>query len=268
MPARAGEEPAPLSRPQIEVDLQLVIATDVSGSIDDGEAFLQRKGVADAFRSRDVVQAIRSGGLGRIAVVYADFSSRYYNQVIVDWRQIDSEASSLEFANTLMRIPRTRGRGTSLSDAIELGISLFEASPFRSDKRVIDLSGDGPNNTGRPVREVREEALARGIVINGLPILDPWGNQQVRRLDEYFAGCVIGGPGSFIQTAEGFVDFARAIRRKLVLELSSVEPEDIPLFEPRLIRAAAAPLPQLPRAAPQQVRPDYGGPCDTWGFFP
>jgi hypothetical protein len=233
-----------------EVDLELVIATDVSGSIDNREAYLQRKGVSDAFRSREVVNAIRTGSLGRIGVVYVDFSSRFYNRVIVDWRVIASERDATEFADLLLRVPVTRGQGTSLSDAIEFGMELLEKNALTAVKRTIDISGDGPNNRGRPITEVRAEALAAGITINGLPIIDPYGFDQSVNLDQYFAGCVIGGPGAFIQVANGFEDFARAMRRKLVLEISDAAPR----ASPPLIRVAQPVLPQLmPRAAPERA---------------
>lgn len=249
----------------METDILLVIGTDASGSIDESEAFLQRKGVAEAFRSREVIDAIRSGGLGRIAVTYVEFSSLFYNNVVIEWFLIDSEESALAFAGQLMRIPITWGRGTSLSDAIELGMHLIDESPYTAQKRIIDLSGDGPNNTGRPVREVRDEAVAAGIVINGLPIIDPRGRQGIADLDAYFAACVIGGVDSFYYVAEGFDDFPRAIRRKLVLELSGLSPEEMPAARTTLFRIAADPLQRLPRPAPQA--PAYEGACDTWGFF-
>lgn len=267
----------------IEVDLELIIATDVSGSVSHTEAFLQRKGVSDAFRHRDVITAIESGGLGRIGVAYVDWSSQWYNQLLVDWTLIDGEQASLEYANTLMRIPRTRGQGTSISDVLEFAQSIFEISPFTSGKQVIDVSGDGPNRSGRPLMEVRQEVVDKGIVINGLPIVDPYGWDEFANLAEYYEGCVIGGPGAFIQVAEGFADFSRAIRRKLVVELSGIRPEDlppeppeglpgrhigpelIPTGTPRLIPTQSVPLPETPNLHP--FKREYDGPCDTWDFY-
>jgi hypothetical protein len=252
-PARAADTPAPQ-----EVDLELVIATDVSGSIDNSEAFLQRKGVSEAFRSREVINAIRAGSLRRIGVVYVDFSSRFYNTVVVDWRVISDEKSAIDFADTLMRLPRTRGQGTSLSDAIEFGMELLDSNFLEGAKRTIDLSGDGPNNRGRPITEVRAEALARGITINGLPIIDPYGYDQSVDLDKYFSACVIGGPGAFIQVAKGFDDFARSMRRKLVLEISDARPRRRAQLS-RVAEPAPLPRPRLmPRAAP-----DYAPGCGT-----
>ena len=254
----------------IEVDLQLIIATDVSGSVSHNEAFLQRKGVADAFRHRDVITAIESGSLGRIAVAYVDWSSRFYNQVLVDWTLIDGEEAALAYANTLMRIPRTRGQGTSISDVLEFSMAVFEISPFRGGKQVIDVSGDGPNRSGRPLLEVKEEVVSRGIVINGLPVVDPYGWDEFSNLPEYFRGCVIGGPGAFVQVAEGFADFSRAIRRKLVLELSHFEPEEVrpelvPRDRPPLIRTQSVPLPDNANLQPYEEV--YEGACDVWNFY-
>jgi hypothetical protein len=244
---------------QQTVDLELVIATDVSGSIDNREAYLQRKGVADAFRSKDVIAAIRNGSLGRIAVVYVDFSSAFYNRVVVDWRVIGDEKSATALADTLIKLPRTFGRGTSLSDAIEFGSRLLDSNSFRGTKRTIDLSGDGPNNGGRPIEEARAEAVAKGITINGLPIIDPDGFDQSAGLDRYFQACVIGGPGAFMQVARGFPDFARAIRRKLVLEISDASPAP---HEARLIKAAATPQPRPQIAPARPNRPEYDAGCD------
>ena len=256
--------------PLIEVDLQLIIATDVSGSVSHNEAFLQRKGVADAFRHREVITAIESGSLGRIAVAYIDWSSRFYNQVLVDWTMIDGEEAALEYANVLMRIPRTRGQGTSISDVLEFSMAVLEYSPYHSRKQVIDVSGDGPNRSGRPLLEVKAEVISKGIVINGLPIVDPYGWDEFSNLGEYFRGCVIGGPGAFVQVAEGFADFSRAIRRKLVLELSDLKPEEVrpelfPLDRPALIRTQSVPLPENPNLQP--FKETYEGACDVWNFY-
>jgi hypothetical protein len=249
---------------RMEVDLQLVIGSDVSGSVSHNEAFLQRKGVADAFRHREVITAIQSGGLGRIAVTYVDWSSRFYNQVLVNWTLIDSQEAAVAFANVLMNTPRTHGQGTSISDMLEFSSALFEVSPYYGGKQVIDVSGDGPNRSGRPLEEVRAEVVAKGIIINGLPIVDPYGWDEFANLGEYFEGCVIGGPGAFVQVAEGFADFSRAIRRKLVTELSW-EPALVPRDAPPLIHTQSVPLPDAPNLQP--LKSDYDGPCDTWDFY-
>ena len=247
-----------------QVDLELVIMTDVSGSIDNREAYLQRKGVADAFRSEEVIRAIRAGSLGRIGVAYVDFSSRFYNKIIVDWRIIHDEETAIGMAETLMSLPRTFGRGTSLSDAIELGIALLETNDLEGFQRTIDLSGDGPNNRGRPITELRDEAISKGITVNGLPIMDPYGFDVILDLDLYFSNCVVGGRSAFLQVAEGFDDFARAMRRKLVLEIAGLTPGMGPEQTPRVIPVQAAPerFPS-PQLAPTQGQgpEEYEGGC-------
>jgi hypothetical protein len=232
------------------VDIQLVIATDVSPSIDAQEAHLQREGIAEAFANQQVIQAIQAGSLGRIAVVMLDFSSTEYNRVVLDWRAISDKNSALAFSEAVRRAPRTFGRHTSISQAIESAMLLLEASNFDGTKKVIDISGDGPNNWGRPVNIVRDEAVARKITINGLPILgDPSEFGYVPDLDKYYSNCVIGGPAAFIVVAKGFPDFARAIRNKLIAEIASNA------ANPLLIKVAAArtldPPPQRPQLAPR-----------------
>ncbi len=228
------------------VDLELLIATDVSRSIDEGEARLQREGVASAFLDAGVIGAIRSGALGRIAVAYIDYSSQPYNRIIVDWRVIHDQASATAFAETLLRTPLTYGRRTSISDAIEHGVALIEKNAFAGTRRVIDVSGDGPNNHGSLVVEARDQAVAKGIIVNGLPIMnDPGPGLRSRYylpdLDQYYAGCVIGGAGAFQVPARDFKDFARAIKKKLILEIAGLAPPPAPLRQGRVIKAATAP---------------------------
>lgn len=232
------------------VDLELVIATDVSQSIDTGEARLQREGIADAFRSKEVIDAIASGVLRRIAVAYLDFSSRHWNKVVIDWRIIKDRESAFAFARDLLNAPPTAGRRTSISDALTQGTEMLEGNDIDGTRRAIDVSGDGPNNFGRLVDRVRDETLAKGIVINGLPIINNNGGIGSRfnlpDLDKYYRGCVIGGPGAFVIVANSFEDYARAIRRKLILEISGLIPP-----RPRVIPAA------MP--ASQDVRPSPNG---------
>jgi hypothetical protein len=250
-----------------EVDVALVLAVDISGSIDYEEAELQRKGIVDAFMSREVIQAIQSGSLGRIGVSVVYFSSRVSGGVMsipVNWMVVQDQASATNFAKTLVAARRGSGRGTSISDALELSLRMLETGPYHSIKQVIDVSGDGVNNAGRSVQEVRDEILAKNITINGLPIIDYSTPQD---LDKYFEGCVIGGPASFAIPAKGFVDFARAMRRKLVLEISGLTPEDMPEGNPLVVKVAAAPAPVRPVPAfPQAARPrtnsPYAGGCD------
>jgi hypothetical protein len=216
-----------------KVDLALVIATDVSYSVDENEAHFQREGAIAAFRNADVVKAIQSGSLGRIAVTYLDFSSYQSNRVLVGWTIVSDKTSADAFADALAAKPRTLGVQTSISSGLELAERLLETSGIEASKRVIDVSGDGPNNEGHLVEKVRDELVAKGIVINGLPIMTPADQFDVYYLpdlDKYYAGCVIGGPGSFIQIAHGFEDLARALRRKLILEISDAGPPGNPLI--------------------------------------
>jgi hypothetical protein len=259
-PARSAAEP---------VDLELVIATDVSFSIDQDEARLQRQGIISAFRSKEVVDAIRGGAIGRIAVAYIDFSSRPYNKVVVDWQVIEDQASADAFAARLAAAPPTRGQSTSISDALEQAASLIESNQFEGTRRVIDVSGDGPNNAGRRVDTVRDDVLSKGITINGLPIInlaDQWNSRYfLPDLDRYFEGCVTGGTGSFVVVAHDFQDFARAIRQKLILEMAGRMPER-PMSQP-ILRAAAQ---IMPAQGITPGSPSYEKGCDIgerlrWG---
>jgi hypothetical protein len=210
-------------QPEKEVDLALVIATDVSYSVDDNEARFQRQGAVAAFRNAEVLRAIQLGPHGRIAVAYIDFATIGSNKVIADWHVVHDKASAEAFADILEAAPRTLGVNTSISSGIELAEQLLEASGYTASKRMIDVSGDGPNNEGHLVLRARDEAVAKGIIINGLPIMTPADQFDIYYLpdlDKYYAGCVIGGPGSFIQVAHGFEDLERALRRKLIQEIS------------------------------------------------
>jgi len=260
------------------VDLELVIATDVSRSVNTEEARLQREGVAQAFRSAELIDAIERGALGKIAVAYVDWSTEYINRVVVNWQVIENRATAVGFAEALIQAPPTWGQRTSISSVMILATALIESNPFEGTRRVIDISGDGPNNFGRSLAPVREEVVAKGIVINGLPIIvagaEFAGRGYFPDVDEYYQSCVIGGFGSFIVVAKGFDDFAAAMRRKLVLEISELTPEDPtygPVYDrPVLLRAAATPggsqaLPTLPPDSPL-LRPPSAREedCDRW----
>jgi len=221
------------------VDLELVIATDVSQSIDSEEARLQREGIAAAFRSKEVIDAIASGVLQRIAVAYVDYSSRHWNRVVIDWRIIRGRDSAYAFADELLKSDLTFGRRTSISDALEQGVDLIESNDIEGTRQVIDVSGDGPNNFGNLVDDVRDATLAKRITINGLPIINDRGGVGSRYnlpdLDDYYRGCVIGGPGAFLVVARDFHDFARAIRKKLVLEIAGTVPDRTPRIMPAAV---------------------------------
>ena len=214
------------------VDLELVIATDVSRSIDQDEAQLQRQGIADAFRSNEIIKAISSGFLRRIAVAYIDYSSAFHNKIVIDWRILHDAKTANDFANELLRAPPTFGRRTSISDALELATRMIETNDIEGTRRVIDVSGDGPNNWGGQVNFVRDATIKKRITINGLPIMNDRGRFMSRYylpdLDKYYLGCVIGGPGAFMVVANNFKDFARAVRRKLILEIAATQAKIIP----------------------------------------
>ena len=238
------------------VDLELVIATDVSRSIDSDEARLQRQGIAAAFRSNQVIDAIQSGVLQRIAVAYIDYSSRDWNKLLIDWRIIRDQKSAHAFADELVKAELTFGRRTSISDALEQAAWIIDSNDIEGTRRVIDVSGDGPNNFSRLVDQVRDETIAKRITINGLPIINDRNNVFSRYnlpdLDNYYRGCVIGGPGAFLVVARDFKDFARAIRKKLILEIAGIDPSRSPVLRKAgFIRAQIAP--------PQNVRPAPNG---------
>jgi hypothetical protein len=212
------------------VDLQLVLAVDVSGSMDLNEQRVQRDGYVQAFRNSDLIKAITSGAYGRIAVTYVEWSSAYFQQVVVPWRVIGDAEDSLAFAAELDKRPIGHDRSTSISGGLLYALSAFDVSPVESDRRTIDVSGDGPNNDGSPVAGIRDMVVSRGITINGLPILinpmpvfGPTGLPI--SLDDYYSGCVIGGPGSFTIAIRALSEFEPATRRKLILEIASAAPD-------------------------------------------
>jgi hypothetical protein len=227
---------------------------DSSPSIELSEARLQRQGFATAFRTPEVIRAIRAGALGKIAVAYVDWSADPFTRVIVSWRVIQDEATANAFADTLLRTQLTFGNGTSISGALEMAALMLDTNTLRGTRRTIDISGDGPNNRGRPVIDARNDVVAKGITINGLPIITgeygvgDWGIYFLE-IDKYYANCVIGGRGSFALPARGFADFASAVRRKLVLEISGTDPQTQFAARAPLIRIAAAPR-ALPPSAP------------------
>lgn len=220
---------APVAKAQINlVDLELVIAVDVSGSVDDDEAALQRQGYIKAFRDPKIIEAITRGRVGAIAVTYFEYAGSHHQRTLVNWSRITGPESARNFADALAFAPIMVNVWTSISGAIEAGQAAFRRSPYQSRRRVIDVSGDGANNGGALVTVARDLALADGITINGLPIINDkpsrYGRPQIPNLDYYYIDCVIGGLGAFIIVANGFEDYARAVRRKLILEISGVVP--------------------------------------------
>ncbi len=224
----AGTQELPNVSPEMgtEVDLELVLAVDISGSVDAFEAQQQRDGYIAALTHPSVLNAIQSSFLGNIAVTYVEWADAYHQEQLVDWMVISDEASAQAFAAILASKPIRRGYRTSISHAIDYSSSLFDGNGYVGIRRVIDISGDGRNNRGRPLAEARQEALAKGITINGLPILNdrpqPWGpigTPKDIQLDRYYDTNVIGGPGAFIIGAENFEAFRDAILSKLMREI-------------------------------------------------
>jgi hypothetical protein len=231
----AGLAPA-AARAERAVDLELVLAVDVSGSIDAVEARMQRDGYVAAIRHPDVIEAIQSGDVGAIAVAYVEWAGYDHKVLVLDWREVRDRATAEAFAAELERQPISTGRRTSISGAIDFSMPLFDRNAFDGARRTIDISGDGANNDGRPVLAARDAALAAGVTINGLPILNdrpnPFGFPVEKDLDLYYEGCVIGGPGAFIVVARDFHAFAAAIRRKLILEIAQAPPAPGPAMLP------------------------------------
>ncbi len=219
--------PTAPARAQTEVDLALVLAVDISYSMDPEEQALQREGFAQAFRSPLVHDAIRRGMLGRIAVTYFEWAGSRDQKVIVPWTVIDNPESAMAFAGMLAAQPTRRGPRTSVSGAIDFGVKLLNESGVTATRRVIDISGDGANNQGRPVTPARDEAVAQGITINGLPIMlkRPTGFGDMENLDLYYRDCVIGGAGAFLVPVRERQHFADAIKTKILREIVGLPPE-------------------------------------------
>ena len=210
------------------VDLELVIAVDVSYSMDLDELAVQREGYAQAIVSKEFLQALKNGPNSKMAVTYFEWSASSDQKIIIPWRVIDGPETADAVANEIMKTPVRRGSRTSISGAINFAMPLFEENPYRGLRRVIDISGDGPNNNGAPVAEARAAALEKGITINGLPIMvkEPsYSTMDIDNLDFYYEDCVIGGPGSFVVSIKDRDKFKEAIRTKLVLEVAGRTPE-------------------------------------------
>lgn len=208
-----------------EVDLELVLAVDISGSMDRDEQILQRNGYMEAITHPDVVEAIRSGLTGTIALTYLEWAGPSAQRVVVPWQMIDGQEAADAFAAALSTAPLGTMRGTSISGSLMRAASLFDGNGFEGYRKVIDVSGDGPNNMGLPVLPVRDEVLALGIVINGLPIMLKQGNSgfgSIANLDAYYENCVIGGPGAFIVSVNHPSGLVEGIRRKLIMEIADL----------------------------------------------
>lgn len=211
-----------------------MLAVDISESMDPEEFAVQRAGYVAALRDPGFIRAALSGPNGRIAVSYFEWAGVVQRRSILSWQVIDSAASARAFADRLENLPTNVFRGTSISAALHFGTSSLDANSFDGAQRVIDISGDGPNNFGGPVAQARDAAIARGIVVNGLPILIR-PSPTFPAIDRYYAECVIGGRGSFVLPIHTTSEFATAIRRKLILEVSGASPE--PQIVPAQARA-------------------------------
>lgn len=227
------------SAQQVAVDLELVLAVDVSGSVDDDEAVLQRRGYVDAFRDPLIIDAIKRGRHGAIAVTYIEWAGEPYQIPIIGWTRISNAEEAGAFADKLETAPIAVHLWTSISTIITVATGLIQQNEFRGTRRVIDVSGDGANNDGQFVTVARDYAIAQGMTINGLPIINDrpsrFGTRQIADLDYYYTDCVIGGPGAFIIVANGFEDYARAVRQKLILEIADLSPNKP--SEPRVLPA-------------------------------
>jgi Protein of unknown function (DUF1194) len=209
------------------VDVELVLAVDVSYSMDMDELAVQREGYAQAIVSKEFLQALKSLPNGRIAITYFEWAASSDQKIIIPWRVIDGPETADAVANDILKTPIRRASRTSISGAINFAMPLFEENPYKGLRRVIDISGDGPNNNGVPVAIAREAALAKGIVINGLPIMvkEPsYSTMDIENLDWYYEDCVIGGPGSFVVPIKDREKFKEAIRTKLLLEVAGLTP--------------------------------------------
>ncbi|KJB93979.1 hypothetical protein N826_19690 [Skermanella aerolata KACC 11604] len=212
----------------LPVDLELVLAVDVSGSIDTEHAHLQRSGYARALTDRRVIDAIQSGSFGRIALTYVEWADDSLQRTVVGWRVIDGPSSAKDFAKELGGAPTVTEARTSISALIDYCVPLFNENGFDGARHVIDVSGDGENNVGRSITLARDDAVKAGVTINGLPIvregLLPWAEDRDHRrnLDAYYRDSVIGGPGAFVVVVKDYNNFADAIISKLLKEIAEL----------------------------------------------
>ena len=219
---------APAARPGAEsaaipVDVELVLAVDISYSMDPDEQVLQREGYVQALTSREFLRALKEGMHGKVAVTYFEWAGYTEQKVIVPWRLIDGPESADAVAAEIANAPYRRAARTSISGALLFSLPLFESSGYRGARRVIDVSGDGTNNNGQLVTLARDEVLSKGITINGLPIMlkrPTPSMMDIELLDVYFEDCVIGGPGAFVVPVRERGNFIEAIRTKLLLEIA------------------------------------------------
>ena len=216
------------------VDVELVIAVDVSNSMDPEEQALQREGYILGLTSREFLQALREGGYGRIAITYFEWAGYYDQKIILPWRLIDGPESAKAVTEEIKRAPYRRAPRTSIYGALQFAKPLFDSSGYNGLRRVIDVSGDGTNNMGPPVTIMRDAVVTAGITINGLPIMlsRPYGSgTDIANLDVYYEDCVTGGPGAFVVAIKEREQFRDATRTKLVQEIASrpTKPRVVPV---------------------------------------
>jgi hypothetical protein len=209
------------------VDLLLVLASDVSRSVDEPKFQLQRSGYATALTNPRVLEAIKSGANGRIAVIFVEWSGALSQKVVIDWTTISDEPSARQFGDRIMEAPRSFADRTSISAGIDFSMQQLDRAPYEGTRRTIDVSGDGTNNAGRDVTTARDEALAKGVTINGLVILtdtpsawNPDHTNPAVGLANYYRNNVVGGPGAFVMVAENFRSFGNALINKLIAEIA------------------------------------------------
>lgn len=217
-----------------QVDLLLVLASDVSRSVDTRKFQLQREGYAAALSNPRVVEAIRSGPHGRIAICFLEWSGATSQKLVIDWTIVSDAASARRIGDQMLELPRSFADRTSISAGLEFAMSQLEHAPFEAPRRTIDVSGDGTNNSGRDIASVRDEVLNKGVTINGLVILSdtplPWNPEHTNPpggLDEYYRRNVTGGPGSFVMVADNHNSFGQAIVKKMIAEIAWVPPTNI-----------------------------------------
>jgi hypothetical protein len=235
LPRLADKNPSAMA-----VDVELAIAVDVSYSMDPDEQALQREGYVQALTSREFMQALREGVNGKIAITYFEWAGEFDQKIIVPWRLIEGPESADAVAAEIANAPYRRAARTSIAGALVFAKPLFENSGYRGLRRVIDVSGDGANNAGPLIVPTRDDVLAAGITINGLPIMlkrPTPGTMDMENLDVYYEDCVIGGPGAFVVPIRERSKFIEATRTKLVLEIAGRQPA------PRVVPASA----QAPR---------------------
>jgi len=220
----------------VPVDVELVIAVDVSYSMDPDEQKLQREGYIRALTSHEFLNALREGAQGKIAVTYFEWAGQYDQKIVMPWRLIDGPEAADAVAAEIANAPYRRASRTSISGGLIFGSKLFESSGYRGTRRVIDVSGDGTNNAGELIVPTRDNVLAQGITINGLPIMlkrpNP-GSLDIENLDFYYEDCVIGGPGAFVVPIHNTDQFIDATRTKLILEIAGRQ------LGPRVMPASA-----------------------------